>query len=107
MTTEPVDMTIDPTAQAYFAKRVEQMTFGKALRAQRSAEELTQEECAKALGITKQLLSEYERGVKVPSVRKAYEIGKGLGMLPEMAVLLAVNDQLKRDNIPVKLANAS
>src|SRR5688572_27108740 len=101
MTTEQnKDYSVSPGAYERFMERMGEMTFGKAVRAHRFAEEWTQEVCAKKLGIPKQLLSEYERGIKIPSVRKAYDIGEILGILPEMAVMLAVNDQLKRDGIP-------
>ena len=107
MTTEPANYQIFPEDQEWLKAQLARLTFGSMLKSWRVTEEMTQEACAQLLGFSKAMLSEYENGKKIPTSRKAYEIAQQLGMPPNTAVVLAVNDQLKRDNIPVKMAIAS
>jgi len=84
-------------------RQAQALTFADALKAHRLCEEWTQEEAAQKLGITKQMLSAYETGKRIPTPRKAYEMASVLGLLPDMAVLLAVNDELKAHHLPIKM----
>lgn len=83
------------------------ITFADALKAHRLCEEWTQEQAALKLGITKQMLSAYETGKRIPTPKKAYEMAGVLGLVPEMAVLLAVNDDLKASQLPIQVQLAS
>lgn len=105
MTTEQND--IFPEDQVWLQDQVKKLTFARVLKAHRLCEEWTQEEAARRLGISKQMVSAYENGHKIPTPGQAFRIGEALGMVPEMAVIYAVNDALRRDglmNLEVKLA---
>ncbi|NWH03521.1 helix-turn-helix domain-containing protein [Desulfobacter latus] len=51
------------------------LTFGKALKAHREGEALSQSAFAKALGISPQSLCDLEKGRRTPSVKRAAKIG--------------------------------
>ena len=99
MTTAPGNYDIKQADQKWLKTQVESLTFGEALWGHRKCQELTQEQAAKKLGITKQMMSQYETGKRIPSPRNAYRIAEVMGMSPETAVLLTINDQLRADNI--------
>lgn len=84
-------------------RQTEALTFADALKAHRLCEEWTQEQAAQRLGITKQMLSAYETGKRIPTPRKAYEMANVLGLIPEMAVLLVINDELKANQLPIQI----
>ena len=106
MTTEPADYNIYPEDQEWLRKEEEALTFADILRSHRLCEEWTQEQAARKLGITKQMLSAYENGHKIPSAKRAYEIGERLGIVPGLAVIHALNDQLREDALPIKIQQA-
>ena len=89
--------------QRFWRKRMNELTFGKTIRAYRLSEEWSLTSTAELLGISKQQLSDYEAGRKLPSVQKAYQIALALEMLPEGVVLQVINEQLKRAEIPMKV----
>jgi transcriptional regulator with XRE-family HTH domain len=89
--------------QQVLDRQTEVLTFADALKAHRLCEEWTQEQAAQKLGITKQMLSAYETGKRIPTPKKAYEIAGVLGLVPEMAVLLAINDELKANQLPIQM----
>ena len=60
-------------------------TFSEALKRIRLERKLTQEEFAKQLGTTKQVISRYESGQRIPKLSVASEFAKKLGVtLTEM-----------------------
>lgn len=97
MTTEQND--IFPEDQARFDKLAAALTFAEVLRSHRLCEDWTQEQAAQRLGISKQMVSAYEKGHRIPTPAQAYRIGEALGMHPKMAVIYAVNDALRRDGL--------
>jgi transcriptional regulator with XRE-family HTH domain len=107
MTTAPDNIEIPADDEAWVRAQIARLTFGAVLRSFRQTQDMTQDDCATILGFSKAMLSEYENGKKIPTTRKAYDIAKKLGIPPNTAVLLAVNDQLRRDDIPVKMSIAS
>jgi transcriptional regulator with XRE-family HTH domain len=107
MTTEHADNEILQEDQDWLQSQVNSLTFGRMLKAHRLSEEWTLDKAATSLGVQKQLLSAYENGRKLPSPKKAYEIAEKLGMVPESAVLAAINDQLRQDELPIKVQLAS
>ena len=104
MTTEPADYSVQPEDQEWLRHQVEALTFGDVIKSHRLCEEWTQTETAQKLGIPKQLLSAYERGLKLPSISKACQMASVLGMVPEMAIILVVNDQLRSENLPFQIS---
>lgn len=73
-----------------------ELTFADVLRAHRESEELTQQEMANFLEITKQSLCDLEKGRKIPSLKRAESIARKFGMLPESFIELALQDQLRK-----------
>jgi transcriptional regulator with XRE-family HTH domain len=93
--------------QRYWRKRMKELTFAQTVRAYRLAEGWTLTGTAEKLGISKQQLSDYENGRKLPSIEKAYRIAKALDMLPQSLVLQVINEQLRRAAIPIQVDVAS
>ena len=82
---------------------MKELTFGQTVRAFRLAEEWPLTYAAERIGISKQQLSDYENGRKLPSIEKAYQIANALGMLPEGVVVQVINEQLRRAEIPIRV----
>jgi len=80
-------------------KELGELTFGQVLKAHREAEELTQIELAKKLGISKQSLNDLERGRRIPSPSRAANIAKKLGMLEESFIEIALSDHLREEKL--------
>ena len=103
MTIEPDKPEIYAEDQIWLDAQIAGLTFGHCLKAHRLCESWTQDETAQKLGISKQLLSAYETGRKLPTPKKAYEMAEKLGMLPQAAVIAVLNDQLRQDNLPLQV----
>ena len=86
---------------------MKELAFGQTVRAYRMAEEWSLTYAAEKIGISKQQLSDYENGRKLPSIEKAYEIANALGMTPQGLVLLVINEQLRKADIPIQVKVAS
>lgn len=80
-------------------KEFGELTFGRLLRSHRLGEELSQVEMASRLKISKQSLNDLESGRAVPSIYRAHEIAKKIGLMPATLIELAVQDQIRRENI--------
>lgn len=78
---------------------MEQMTFSDYLHSHRYCEEWTQAEVALKLGISKQLLSAYERGKKLPSLTQALRITEALGMAPTLTIFYVLRDQVRQAGV--------
>lgn len=79
------------------------LTFGRLLRSHRLGEEISQVEMAKTLGISKQSLNDLESGRALPSVARAAEIAKKLDLVQATLVELAIQDQLDREKLNLKV----
>ena len=77
----------------------EKQTLGRLLWAIRKGEELTQDEFASLLRISKQNLSDIENNRRPVSLSKAVEFAKKLGYFPEGFIRLALQDSLAREGI--------
>lgn len=75
------------------------LTFGNLLRAHREADELSQVQMAKKIKLSKQALNDIENGRKIPSVSRAVALAKKVGILPELAVELVLQDQINREKL--------
>lgn len=62
-------------------------------------EELTQVQMAKQLKISKQGLNDLERGRKIPSIRRAIQIARRIGLMEDLIVQLVLQDQLRREKL--------
>ncbi len=89
--------------QRYWDKQMKEFTFGRIIRAHRLSEEWSLTDTAEKIGISKQQLSDYEHGRKLPSIEQAYRIAKALNMMPWGVVLQVINEQLDRAKLPMKV----
>ncbi|WP_413557468.1 helix-turn-helix domain-containing protein [Bdellovibrio sp. HCB209] len=79
------------------------LTVSKLLVAHRESNDLTQAEVAKKLGVSIPHLSQLERGHKFLSPERAYAFAKKLGLMPEVFVMISIQDQLTRAKLPLKV----
>jgi transcriptional regulator with XRE-family HTH domain len=79
------------------------LTFGNSLEAYRLAEEMTQKEFAKKLGITPQSLCDLEKGRRIPSVERAAKIAKKLHESAESWISLALSDLVREAHLDLKV----
>ena len=77
------------------AELAKTQTLGTAMRAWREGLEWTLTSTATKLGISKQMLSEYERGLKLPSIRRTLELAELMGASPAMWLRYRLQDELK------------
>ncbi|MBK7963225.1 MAG: helix-turn-helix transcriptional regulator [Bdellovibrionales bacterium] len=83
------------------------LTFGNLLKAHREGDELTQVEMAKKIKLSKQALNDIENGRKIPSISRAVALAKKIGILPELAVELVLQDQLDREKLKMTVKVSS
>jgi len=79
------------------------LTFGRLLKSHRLGEGFSQVEMAKCMRLSKQSLNDLENERKIPSIRRAVEIGKKLGVLEELVVQLVLQDHLRREKLNYKV----
>lgn len=79
------------------------LTFGQLLLSHRLGEEWTQTKMAKNLKISKQSLNDLEKGRKIPSIRRAIQIAKKIGILQELAIQLVLQDQVGKEKLKYKI----
>jgi putative transcriptional regulator len=72
------------------------LTFGRLLRSHRLGEEMSQVQMAKLLKMSKQSLNDLESGRTLPSIARAAEIAKKIGLMEATLVELAIQDQIHR-----------
>jgi transcriptional regulator with XRE-family HTH domain len=101
----------DVTKPSYGLKELEHdvgpLTVAKMLSSYRLGEELSATALAKRLGISPQLLCDFEKGRRLVSPRRAYDFGKKLGLLPEHWVEVALRDLLRSEKLHLKVTVAS
>ena len=73
------------------------LTFGRLLKSHRVGEELSQVEMAK------QSLNDLESGRKIPSIRRAAQIAKKIGLLEDLIIQLVLQDQVDKEKIKVRV----
>lgn len=80
------------------------LSFGELISSIRKAEELSQVAFAtEYLGISKSHLCDIEKGRKSVSALKAAEYAEALGYKPELFVKLALQDELERAGLNLKV----
>ncbi len=97
------------SASKELRKKYGRLTFGRFLSSWRAADELTQVEFAKRLGLTPANLCDIERGRRIPSPTRAKNIAKKLG-LPEMGLVkMVIEDALHKEgfNYTVELTEVA
>lgn len=110
MTTEHVNETIDWRDITGAVAIANSLTFSALLRAYRKGEGWAQPEAASRLGISKQMISQYETGKAYPSIREACRIATVLEIPLETTLYYLLNDQINRAGVTglkVRLEQAS
>ena len=79
------------------------LTFARLINSLRLSDDMTQEQMAKKLGVTKGHLSQIENGRKFVSPDRAQSFAKKLGYSEIMFIKLSLQDQLTRANIHYKV----
>lgn len=79
-------------------------TFGRLIWAIRTGEELTLEEFAKRLGVSKAHLCDIEKGRRGVSVERAAEWARVLGYHPPSFVELALQDEVTAAGLKLRVA---
>lgn len=79
-------------------------SFEEFLRIHRLGEELSQVDFAKLLGISKQRLCDIEHNRFAVSIKLAKKIAKKMDLPPEWLVKLSLQDQLKKENLSLKVS---
>jgi transcriptional regulator with XRE-family HTH domain len=96
------------TEKNYGLKELEtefgKLTFGRLLKSHRQAEELTQVQLAKLLGISKQSLNDLENGRSFPSIARSAEIARKIGLMESTLVELALQDQFRREKLNLRVS---
>jgi plasmid maintenance system antidote protein VapI len=82
------------------------LSVAKMLSSYRLGEEITATAMAKNLGISPQLLCDFEKGRRIVSPGRAYEFGRKLGMLPQHWVEVALRDLLRSEKLDLKVSVA-
>lgn len=75
------------------------LTFAGLVKAHRLGEEMSQVEMAKFLKLSKQALNDIENGRKIPSIKRTIHLAKKIGLLPELAIELVLQDQLAKEKV--------
>ena len=71
-------------------KSLGRLSFGMLLESHRKSEELSQKDFAKVLGISSSSLCELEKGKKLPSASRAFNIATTLGVSANLWVEVAL-----------------
>ena len=72
-----------------------EITLGNTIRCWRKCENWTLADAAQRLNCSKQLLSDYERGVKLPSIKKIIEMAEVFEVDPIMWLQYRLKDELR------------
>ena len=82
-----------------FEEKYGVLTFGKLLESHRLAEEVSQKDFAKFLGISASSLCDLEKGRKIPSLKRAAQIAKKLKVSSKLWIKIALQDYLNKEGL--------
>ena len=97
MTTRPSRFGVD--AEEYLEKLNGPLTLGRVMCATREGEEMSQQDFAAKLGLSKSHLCDIEKGRKVVSPERAAHFARVLGYPIRLYVQLALQDELRRTKL--------
>jgi transcriptional regulator with XRE-family HTH domain len=86
-----------------YGRLKERISFAMEMRASRTLRDLTQEEMAKKLGVSKQYLSDIENKRRFVSVEKAAEYARKLKESERFYVMLALQDMINNCGLKYKV----
>jgi DNA-binding XRE family transcriptional regulator len=81
------------------------LTFRAALKSSRLAEEMTQDELGKEIGVSRQYIHQLETGARSPSVEQAVKLANVFGMIQDQFVELALQNQIEKAGIKKKVVS--
>ena len=90
-------------AQDWLEKQFGKLTFGKMVQGIRKCNEMTQEQLATALGVSKQYICKVEKGERLVSVDQAAKFAEILEHSVDYFVLIALQDQIVKAGLRTKL----
>jgi len=79
------------------------LTFAKMLEGIRKSDEVTQVDIANAVGVSKGLICDIEKGRRLPTFEQAKNIAKFLGYSVEGFISILIQDQLREANLKMKV----
>ena len=79
------------------------LTLGRAIESVRKSEELSQDQCAKKLGVSKSHLCDVEKGRKTVSPERAAKWARVLGYPESVLVRLAIQGELDAAGLKYKV----
>ncbi len=79
------------------------LTLGRAIESIRKGEDLSQDECAKKLGVSKSHLCDVEKGRKTVSPERAAKWARTLGYPESVLVRLAIQSELDAAGLRYKV----
>ncbi len=104
MSTEAIRRVKKSAALRYLEKLIGgSLTMGKILRSLRECDEITQQEFAECLGISKQNLCDIEKGRKFVSSARAAVFAERLGFPAAFFMKVALQEELDRIGSRVKI----
>jgi transcriptional regulator with XRE-family HTH domain len=80
------------------------LTLGRAIESIRKSEDLSQDECARKLGVSKSHLCDVEKGRKTVSPERAAKWARALGYPESVLVRLAIQSELDAAGLKYKVA---
>ena len=93
-------------ATKYLKKKFGELSFGQLIWSHRKAEEMTQAELAELLGVSKQYISQLEKGERLASVEQAARLAEVFDMSPEIFVVRALQDQVVKAGLDLTIKSA-
>ncbi len=79
------------------------LTLGRAIESLRKVQELSQDECARKLGVSKSHLCDVEKGRKTVSPERAAKWARALGYPESVLVRLAIQGELDAAGLKYKV----
>ncbi len=79
------------------------LTLARAIESIRKAEDLSQDECAKKLGVSKSHLCDVEKGRKTVSPERAAKWARALGFPESVLIRLAIQSELDAAGLRYKV----
>lgn len=86
-------------AERFLTQLTGKLTFAKVIRSTRLCEELSQQDFAAKLGISKQHLCDIEKGRKTVSPARAWAWAKKLGYHPQQWAELTLQDLIDKEGL--------
>ena len=79
------------------------LTFGRMIESFRKCDEVTQEQLARKMRMSKAHLCDIEKGRRMVSAERAARFARVMGYMVEQFVAVAIEDQLRKAGIKLKV----